>query len=140
MAETKPTAAKAPFDLSTLDLAPGADAGATMQLIHPVTGDETGITFDVMGSDAPLFRSNLRRLYDLLARKPDDPDLDPDHLKVLAEARLAGCALKGWTGMVWKGAELKYSFDNAVMVMTALPWVVQQVTFFRDRRSNFFKA
>ena len=140
MSEVENSAVKAPLDLSTLDLAPGADAGAVMQLVHPVTGDDTGIAFDVMGSDAPIFRVNLRRLYDLIARKPDDPELDPDHLKILAEARLAACAMKGWTGLIWKGAGLQYSFDNAVMVMTALPWIVQQVTFFRDRRSNFFKA
>ncbi len=128
------------FDLANLDLAPSADAGATMTLLHPVSGESLGITFEVIGQDAPTYRKNLRKLRDMLAKQAEDDDEDPDVRDRTRMARLAGCAVRGWTGVEWKGAALDYTFDNSVMVFVALPWVAEQVSFFRDRRANFFKG
>lgn len=130
----------AAFDLDTIDLGAAAEQGATMQLLHPVTAEPVGVTFEVMGKDAPTYRKNLRKLRDMLAKQEDDED-DPDRAELLALARLAACAVRGWSDTVqWQGAPLPYSFENAVMVFSARPWVAEQVAFFRDRRANFFKV
>jgi hypothetical protein len=132
--------APAGLDLASLDLAPSAEAGATMQLLHPVSAEPLGITMEVMGQDAPTYRKNLRKLRDMLAKQgEDDEDEDPDKRDLTRIARLSACAVRGWAGVQWKGQDLPYSFENAVMVFAALPWISEQVGFFRDRRANFFK-
>lgn len=127
------------FDLANLDLAPSADAGATMTLLHPVSGEPIGITFEVMGQDAPIYRKNLRKLRDMLAKQAEDDDEDPDLRILKRSAQQAACAVRAWANVEWQGASLLYSFDNAVTIFTARPWIAEQVTFFRDRRANFFK-
>lgn len=128
------------FDLANLDLGPSADAGATMTLLHPVSGESLGITFHVIGQDAPTYRKNLRKLRDLLAKQGEDDDEDPDVRDRMRVARLAACAVRGWENVEWQGEPLDYGFDAAVMLFSARPWISEQVAFFRDRRANFFKA
>jgi hypothetical protein len=140
-ADTTAAAPASGFDLDSLDLSAAAEAGATMQLLHPVSAEPLGITFEVMGSDAPAYRKNLRKLRDMLAKQADeDEEEDPDRRDLLRAARLAACAVRGWDGVVWKGEALPYSFENATTVFTARPWISEQVGFFRDRRANFFKG
>lgn len=137
----KPSATADGFDLDSLDLASAAEGGATMQLLHPVSAEPIGITFEVLGSDAPTYRKNIRKLRDMLAKAgEDDEEEDPERRDLLSSARVAACAVRGWSGVVWQGEPLPYSFDNAVMVFSARPWVAEQVEFFRNRRANFFKV
>lgn len=131
----------AALDLASLDLAPGAEAGAAMQLLHPVSAEPLGITMTVIGQDAPTYRKNLRKLRDMLAKQGEtEEDEDPDRREVMRLARLSACAVRGWAGVQWKGEALPCSFENAVTLFSALPWIAEQVGFFRDRRANFFKV
>ena len=127
-------------DLAAFDLAGPSEKGATMELLHPVTGAKLHVSMEVMGSDAPKFRKNLRQLRDILARTPDDEDMDQDVKDVLAEARISACAVKAWSGVVYQGEAMPFTFDNAVKVFSGLPWIGQQVALFRSSRANFFKG
>lgn len=123
------------FDVNTIDLVPGAEQGAELQLRHPVTGDPIDIWVTVYGPDsrrAEESRAALNRA------ASTDPNPQADGKVRVAEARAK--ITMNWRGMGWKGEELPFSYDNAVMVYTERQWIGDQVDSFHGRRANFFKA
>lgn len=139
-----PAPAPKPLDLSSLDLRPGADLGAELELLHPVTGAPLGMFLTVLGADSPVFRGNQRRVRDAVAAAVQAEPKDEESIVLLRLSRAAACAVTGWrTGdaktIRFNGMDVEYSYDQALAVMLKLLWVVDQVTAFRDTRANFFK-
>lgn len=128
------------LDLATLDQQGPAEKGATLSLLHPVTGEELGIAIQVLGQDAPSYRATLRKIRDAVAAKPDAEPKDPDAASLLGAARQAAAAVTGWENVVYQGQPLAFSLENAITLCRGLPWVGDQIAFFRDRRANFFKG
>lgn len=127
-----------PLDLGELDLVAAADRGATLNLLHPVTGRSTGAKLKILGSDSEAYRRNLRTIRDKVASSPDAEPTDPDRQAITQLARLAAASVAGWDGVVF-GQPLVFSLDQAIALFVARPWIIEQVAAFRDTRSNFFK-
>lgn len=128
-----------PLDLETLDVAAAAERGASMTLLHPVTGAATDIKMTVLGGDAPAYRANLRKIRDTAAERPEGEPTEQDAVAVLAHARNAAAAVTGWSNVVYGGKPVTFSLEGAVDLMRRRPWVADQVAMFRDRRANFFR-
>lgn len=52
---------KGAFDLSALDTATPCDAGAEIEILHPVTREPTGILITIYGKDSDVFREITRK-------------------------------------------------------------------------------
>ena len=127
------------LDLETLDVAAAAERGATMTLLHPVTGAALDIRMTVLGGDAPAYRADLRKIRDTVAERPETEPTEQDAIAVLAHARNSAAAVTGWSGVVYGGKTVAFSLEAAVELMRQRSWVADQVAAFRDRRANFFK-
>lgn len=130
---------KKTLDLESLDVAAAAERGASMTLLHPVTGAALDVKMTVLGGDAPAYRANLRKIRDATAARPETEPTEQDAISVLAHARNAAAAVTGWSGVVYGGKTMPFSLDNAVELMRQRSWVADQVAAFRDRRANFFR-
>lgn len=127
------------MNLSKIDLAAAAEAGATLTLRHPITGDvfDPPVTITVLGLESKKFRQVADRF---MRSRPKKRDMAP------AEAQRFSCELlanltTGWEGLEWGDEDqpLAFSFDNALMLYTERPWVRQQVDEFVGDAGNFYQ-
>lgn len=128
------------LDLADLDLGPKSDAGAVLQLVHPVTGADLEATLVVMGADSPAYRDALFKYKDDIRARPEPGAKDSALPIVRVRAREAALAIKSWSDVSYGGADLTFSIEEAVRLMTRLTWIADQVALFRDDRRNFFPA
>lgn len=127
------------MDLNDINLSEQADAGAELNLEHPVSGEKIdGMVITLAGSDSKAFRAkqkeiNASRLTKMLKRKSaglqhsDDEDCD----------LLASCTL-GWSGIVAGGEKIKFSHAAAKKLYLEHNWIREQVDEFIGNRANFF--
>ena len=123
------------MDLSTLDVKKGANEGAELKLLHPVSGEDTGIRISVVGRDSDLYQQELRRIQNSRIRKGVVTSASRDDGVEL----LAKCTT-GWDGVEEKGSVLEFSEENAKRVYKAYPWIREQVELFMGDRSNFLES
>lgn len=114
------------MDFATLDLTPGADVGAEMEVLHPVTREPTGAFIDLFGSDSTQFRA-WRKSQVRTGKTESDG-------AVMAKL------IRGWKGITWEGKALEFSHANAVMVLEKLTWLADDIALFATNRANFFKV
>ncbi len=133
--KTDDTAITTPIDLSSLDVVAAAETGAEIEILHPVTGKELGITITIVGADSERYRKNLRSLansrLNRKARKTASlEEAEEDGLELLAKATL------GWKGVVVDGAEIPFSPLEAKKLYKRFPWIKEQVdAAIADRRT-----
>ena len=128
------------FDFGTLTFGPRSDAGAAMDVLHPLTGEKVGPVMTVMGADSLVYQDELIKLRNKLAGMPEPGARDTAIGAVRNRARLAAAAVKSWTGVEFHGAVLPFTFDNAFDLFVTCPWLCDQVLAFRDNRGNYYEA
>jgi hypothetical protein len=135
------------FDLSTLDTAPAAEAGAKMTVLHPATGaplkTDAGADLYLMlaGEDSERCRSARRAISDKRLKAQASglrvqitrDELEADDLDVLV-----ACTM-GWGGLALDGADLPFNAENARALYKRLPWLREQANAFITDRSAFLK-
>lgn len=130
------------IDLSSFDTVSAANAGATMELLHPATKtplrQENGepITITVAGMDSDVFRKAQRGATNRRLAQRGKVKLNAEELEAESIETLAACTL-GWSGIVVAGQPLPFDRANAVKLYTTLPWVREQLDEFVADRANY---
>lgn len=150
------------IDLDTLDTVAASDAGATIELTHPVTKEPIGINIKVLGKHSETFRelvrdrSNKRIKMESFASRRGKPTLPRTAEQVEAEAlnMLVACTT-GWeSGKLDKegklldakpvikmgGQEYPFTPANALTIYTKFLWMREQVDEGIGDLENFIKA
>jgi hypothetical protein len=132
----------------TLDLARlvPIETGVAMELRHPESGEvvmngKGPVTISLVGEDAEVYRQalheQLNRRFNVRNKRGAAPvtaeQLETDAVDLLVTATV------GWSGIVFDGAELPCTPENARMVYGKLRWLRGQVESFIQDRSNFFE-
>ncbi|WP_439259486.1 hypothetical protein [Lonepinella sp. BR2930] len=134
------------MDFSKLDTVKAAETTHKFAVLHPVTGEETGALIDVYSAESNPVRhyasTVLRKLQkqefdNNRSRKPKFKDLDE-----LQEDAIEACIVRiaGWQNVQWDSKELEFNEDNARKLLTACPWLREQVIEHSDNLANFLKA
>jgi hypothetical protein len=125
-------------DLSLIDPEGDANAGFTLTLLHPDTGEPLDARITVVGRDSTTFakaETALRRRV-IEAPMADAAQEDRDaRLEREAIELLAACTT-GWE-LSWEGQDLPFSIESAQMVYRARRWIRRQVDAAVMRRENF---
>lgn len=138
-------AKKSTVDLSTIDTVKGSNEGFDVQIYHPGTNEDLGITIRVLGKDSDEFQKvsrsqSKRRLAKMnkggfrnaITATPEEIEQDGIDL-------LASCT-KDWTGVIIDTKDIPFSKDNAVMIYERFPWIKEQVDIAIGDRANFIKG
>jgi len=130
------------MDLANLDLKAGANAGAWIDIEHPVTRDPLGIRIKVLGRDSDAFAEieEKRQREALEAAKQRKKPADPiAAAKELAEAVLVSCTV-AWEGVELDGVELDCTPANVKAVYYRFAWLRDQVDVAIGTRANFLPS
>lgn len=108
--------------------APAHEQGAEMEIMHPVTGQGTGVFLLIRGVDSKTFRDasiefNRKRM----DKANDDKDIALD---------LTVAITAGWRGI----DDVEFSADAARKMYTDSPAIRAQVDAFFTVRRNFMKG
>ena len=134
------------MDLAKLDMTEHANNSATLEVLHPITGefltDNAGnvVTIDLLGSDSTKMRNAMsaRARKQLAQKKPNQITTIDDAER--ASAELLAEVVTGWHGAEENSTVLECTKDNVVYILTKYSWLRLQVDQFVSDRSNFFKA
>lgn len=137
--EQAEAASEAAFDMNTLDCIPQANAGAVLDVLHPVKGTKIGIQITLAGMDSDIYRNfkkdrQNKRLREQGTAQLTAEDLDEGGLEVLAVLTL------GWNRMRVDGKDLPCTPANAKTVYRRFPWLKEQVDSFVSTRANFMNG
>ncbi len=128
------------MDLNTIDLTKSADAGADLELEHPITGDATDIIITLAGTDSSIHRKKskeiqAKRIAKMAKGKKADFSVSDDEACDL----LAACTL-GWVGIMEGSEEIDFSKEAAKELYLKHVWIREQVDAFIGDRANFFTS
>ena len=131
------------MDLSNFTL---ADKPVTLELVNPATGtellDDKGnkMTLSLVGLDSKQYQEKNRSI---LNKRLRQPSAVKSKVKATAEEfeassieLLAACVI-GWKNIQWDGAYLEFSKENALRLLTEVPFIKDSVDEFVHERSNF---
>ncbi|WP_426751711.1 hypothetical protein [Myxococcus sp. Y35] len=113
----------------------------TVEIVHPATGDATGMKVVVHGVDSPTYREadralRNRRLHKLQhsgrASKVTAEDTEADGLELLVRCTAS------WEGFKENGEPLPFSKENARRVYQEHPWLRRQVDAAVTDAASFF--
>lgn len=133
------------MDLNDINLEERADAGAVLELTHPVTkepllNDGKPITITLAGSDSAAYRKKQReiqaRKINALAKGKKVENLPTDEER----AELLGACTQNWSGIVVGGVALDCSYEAAQKLYLERGWIREQVDAFIGERANFFPS
>ncbi|HEV7417680.1 MAG TPA: hypothetical protein VGN98_16100 [Tianweitania sediminis] len=123
------------MDLSTIK-----PSSLKVDLLHPATGEEIGLTLDVISRDDPTVKRVQRRLTDKRIKrgfkKVSAEQIDEENIEVLS------AAVTGWTwgkDASWGGKKLDCNPEN-VKIILAQPWFRKQVEEAIGEDADFFSA
>lgn len=128
------------MDLATLDVTSAANAGATLTLRHPVTGDDLPMTITLAGKDSATWKEAERKYADKrLAQMQRNgkmgnittAEVEKRGLKLLAAVTL------DWTGIELDEKPVACTKENAEHIYAKFAWIAEQVDEFVGDRSNF---
>ncbi|SFP62896.1 hypothetical protein [Tranquillimonas alkanivorans] len=112
------------------------DRGRDFDLLDPVTGKPTGITFRVAGPDsATQHRARLKLADDMAEMADADGRVTAVDREKLRIACLAACVL-GWD-IEEDGEPVPFSQKNVIRVLSSAQWVQAQVDAFASDRAAF---
>lgn len=109
---------------------------AEYELIHPITGDATGVVFKLVGHDSKQFRDKAREIFKAKQGKKSDDFLATE----IENQDLVAACIVGWN----EGAEEAFGpyserRANEVIKMDELVYVREQLELFVSKRANFFR-
>lgn len=122
------------FDLSSVD----QTETATIELVHPATGDEIGASVTVYGQDSERFRAESRKCEVRIgeyARRNRGKMMPPEDREAMDRAKVIKCT-KSIDGLIYKGQPLTDPAD----VFSRFPWVYEQTVQGIMERANFIKG
>lgn len=138
------------IDLGELDTVKACNDGAEIELRHPVTKAPLGVFWTVLGKDSDAFREHVRDTINDDLRRARNKKRTGDEAQTveMAEQRALELLLvcsRGWrTGdqpvINLNGEQLTFSVSNAKRVLTAMPWVKDQIDAAIADLENFLKA
>lgn len=132
------------IDLSSLDTVAGANAGVDVQLRHPATGDDLGITIHVLGRDSDTFKAvetrQLTQRMERVRRSGRNTNaFTPEQANEDAIELLAS-STTGWSdNFVVDGKPMPFSVAAAEQIYARFPWIREQVDQAVGDRANFTK-
>lgn len=101
-------------------------------------GDDTGITIELYGADTDVYSQATADLLSARAKMPDDSGQKTQQARKAIAEMYATCTA-GWEGLDWKGEELLFSHENALMLYSqeGIKWLLDQIRKFINDRQNF---
>ncbi|WP_300440386.1 hypothetical protein [uncultured Mameliella sp.] len=124
------------MDLATLNLHEVEGEGVEMPLLHPGTGEETGVTFRVIGYDTEAVEAAGREARNALMNGRAKTDQSEAMAKIrAARARAALVDVKGGSGSTKTVEDFRKLMGNPGFV-----WIVEQVEAFAGNRASFFTS
>lgn len=112
------------------------DKGRDFDLLDPVTGEATGITFRIAGPDsATQHRAELAMVDELADMAGPDGQVSAEHREKARINCLARCVL-GWT-LEEDGEPVPFTHTNVVRVLRMGRWIQSQVDAFASDRAAF---
>jgi hypothetical protein len=131
-------------DLSSIDTVKGSNDGFDVQIYHPGTNEDLGITIKVLGKDSDKFikvsrGQNKKRMAKMTKGGFRATAIPVEEIEQDSLMLLAACTV-GWVGVVVDGKALDFNEDNAVMVYERFPWIREQVDAAMGDRANFIKG
>ena len=127
-------ATDATFDLATL----AQDDTATVQLVHPVTGDDIGASVTVYGQDSDTFRAEARKAQskrEEYKRRNRGKDMPAEMGEALFKGQIAAC-VKSIDGLTMGGNPV----TDALEMFDLVPNFCEQVIAATLDRSLFMNA
>lgn len=131
-------------DLSALEGASTADAGATLEVLHPATGqpmlqdDGSPVTITLLGQDSRKWRAFVRQTTN---RRLQSRKAKQTAEEIEAENTEGWVALTvAWKGIVLAGEALECTPANARMIYGRFPFIREQVAEFVSDRANFLRG
>jgi hypothetical protein len=129
------------FDLSVFDTEASAEAGSTLQLVHPKTGEKVfaddaekkPLNITVKGMDSKEFESAILKQNRLNKGKKDE-EIDPEKIK------LRTCELYAKMTIGWENLGVAFSYDEAVKLYMKHKDIRVQVGNFIGDKRNFIKS
>jgi hypothetical protein len=121
------------IDLTSLDTTEACNAGADVEIRHPVTNAPTGITVRVLGRDSDTFKQytrdllNTRMRREAMAQKRGKDD--PRTVEIVEQENLGllvACTV-GWSGVTEAGTEVPFTEANVQAVYKKYPVIYDQV-------------
>ena len=135
---------KGVIDLANIDTVKGANEGFDVQIYHPATNEDLGITINVIGKDSDEFQKITREQTKRRMQKATKggfrnvtipvEELEEDSLKLLA------ACTKSWKGVVENGKAIDCTKENAMAIYEKYPWIREQVDTAIGDRANFIKT
>lgn len=126
------------FDIAALEMTARAETGAVLQLRHPGTHEEVGVSIKLQGADADAYRAVVRRQIDEQIAQ-SKPELSAAELEERHVARLVAVTL-GWENVTYHGKTLDFNAANAQRLYVEQIWIREQVARFVEDRSRFLAA
>jgi hypothetical protein len=142
------------IDLASLDAATPCDAGAEIELLHPVSGVPVGVYITVLGKYSKVFLDHTRRASNEYLRKSqmlkkrgkDEEAVTVEKFEEKSVEMLVACTV-GWrTGdkkvIIFEGKDLEFSTANAALIYGSpkLTWIRTQVDEGIADLGNFMKV
>lgn len=136
------------LDLTSLDTAHGAEAGAVMEVLHPTTGavltqeDGKPISLTLAGRDSDRYQRAARATRNKRLKAQQSgrtAQISAEEMENDSIETIVSCTI-GWEGICVDGATLPFSPDNARLLYKRLPWLLEQADAFIVDRANFLKA
>lgn len=132
-------------DLAAIDTVKGSNEGFDVQIYHPGTNEDLGITIKVLGKDSDEFQKVSRAQSKKRMTKMQkggfrgNATVPVEEIEQDGIALLAACT-KGWNGVIVEGKEVPFSTDSAIAIYERFPWIKEQVDTAIGDRANFIKS
>lgn len=128
------------FDVSGFeDLRIIQERGIDLRIVHPVTGVPTDILMRIAGPDSRVQKDARHELVDRRA-KQSRANLDMAADREAASVEMLARAVLHWEGIAERGSAIPFLHSNVVRVLTAYPWIREQVDAVAGSRQLFIAA
>jgi hypothetical protein len=133
---------KGAIDLSSIDTVKGSNEGFDVQIYHPGTNEDLGISINVLGKDSDEFQRVSRAQQKKRMAKMQKggfrsttaiplEEIEQDSLELLA------ACTKSWSGVIIDGKAIDCTKENAVALYERFPWIKEQIDTAIGDRANF---
>lgn len=123
------------FDLGKLDKAKPAEEGRKLIVCDPDTGEDTGISIVLRGTESETYKRTARAQINKYRNLPKSK-MTIEQIEADAIELLAACTVS-WENIDLDGAELPCTRDNAAMLYTRFGWLRRLVDSFVADEANY---
>jgi len=136
------------FDFNVFNSEKAASEGATLHLLHPVTGEKCYLDGDkqkkpceiiLMGTDCDVYLTYQQKELNKRVKNKHDDTIDFKK-SIRDSADVYAKMTKGWSNIWHDGKELEFSYQNAVLLYMTYKEIRVQVKDFIEQKENFIKG